>query len=154
MRAERSRLRKKLAALQTGPLPAPRQRANASAVGPTGQDEANPAGPERPLELEPIAIPAKDDWARMKVQIGLRIVKQAEQMVARNVLAVAQVLKLGVDLVNANLPLLPEVCKDNVLSGSVGAVDERYLREDPEFRRLAEALLIRKMELELAQQVE
>lgn len=154
LRAERSRLRKKLEALQTGQPPARKPARKQQQSAPAEIDAESKAEAPGETTLEPVEIPTKDDWARMKVQLGLRIVKQAEHMVARNTLAVAQVLKLGVDLVNANLPLLPEVSRDNVLAGSVGALDDGYLREDPEFRRLAEALLIRKMELQLAKQVE
>lgn len=102
------------------------------------------------LDLASIEIPQLEAWHRRKVQLGLWWLLHSERIMDRMPVSAFQLGKAGVDLINANLTLLPEMREDGANPGSVGVVDEGLLEKDPEYRRLAEALLVRKMELQLS----
>ena len=168
LRAAKSRLNRKQARLR-GEAPDPTLPPSASPEAPpvakTGKKSGKPAAvPAKKstsapagcapaptiADLAAVAIPQMDEWHRRKVQLGLWWLQHAEPIMERMPVSAFQLGKAGVDLVNANLSLLPELREDGANPGSVAVVDERLLEHDPEYRRLAEALLVRKMELQLS----
>lgn len=110
-------------------------------------ESAKPAakrGPKPKFKLE-----SDQEWAEQLIVIGRSWVEQSKVMLPTNPSAAYNLGKAGIELINANRNLLPRPEPDKgAHPGSVASLDGEFLH-DPEYRRLAEALLARKCDLQI-----
>jgi len=89
------------------------------------------------------------EWAQQLIVLGRSWVEQSKKMLPTNPTGAYNLGKAGIELINANRNLLPRPETDKgPQAGSVAALDGEFLH-DPEYRRLAEALLARKCDLQI-----
>lgn len=94
------------------------------------------------------------DWSKQLIMLGRDWIARSKSMLATHPSAAYNLAKAGIELVNANRPLLPRPETDKgPQPGSVAALESEFL-DDPEYLRLAEAMLARKCELQLERERE
>lgn len=109
------------------------------------------SGPVPSKRGRPPAFKLESDaeWSQQLIILGREWIARSKPMLATHPSAAYNLAKAGIELVNANRPLLPRPETDKgPQPGSVAALDHEFI-DDPEYLRLAEALLARKCELML-----
>lgn len=120
--------------------PATKAAPRAAAAPKTGAKR----GPKPKLVLE-----SDQEWAATLIVLGRSWIERSRDMLVTAPSAAHNLAMKGIELVNANRPMIP---RGNVTEGpspgSVALLDQEFL-DDPEYLRLAEALLARKCDLQL-----
>lgn len=140
-RAQKSRANRKLRELQgleTGSSPPP--------TGPGGRPGAQSVAGQLTVDLVG-DIPTPAEFALIKVKMGLQWMEKSQELLGKAPAVAYNMGRAGIDLVNANLNFVSMERNDGPQPGSVAALDGEFIK-DPEYLRLAEALLARKCDLQ------